>query len=554
MKPPVTGICVVALAVALCLIIPLSESSAEDVLVAEVVGGSQYATLAEAVEAAPEGATVRLIADDASVSSITIGKSLTLDGQDHSFGGTILLDSAGGDGISDFDVTVEDFTFTSASTVISTVAYTAETIRGVELEVSGCSFACTGTSISVTNCTSLDISGCGFASTEASVGVDVGVSGVDCTTVYVTGCEFTGTYSASAVRVYQASATETVAAGTVTRVNASSNSISGATTGIVLGDGSAYGAAFDADVSASSGISVAISSGTSTFSTVLASGALLSSDYASDAWSISMQGGVTVTGSPGSEFTVFAVGQVTLSDFTGTVWFDASLKYGISATSSRTSWQLIVETVGMILDGTTGTGSTALTGSFYVSEDLEVGGTLSIGSSSTLTVNSGARMTGGDVTNNGTIEVYGTLANDVDNQGTINSHSGCTISGTISGNPVVNPIPAAVTTVLDATEGEFFSITISAEEGTTINGFEGPAWLTLVDGVLSGTPLAAGTYDVSVTASSSEYTLILQYRIVVAEAPEPESGWTIAMTVSVIVVIIAVLAVAVIALRWFGKM
>lgn len=545
---------VLALAAVLC--VPPSEGVSA---VAEIEGGSQYSSLLAAVSAAEDGDTILLLADDSSVSSISVGKSLTIDGQGHSFRGRFVLDSAGGESITGYTLEISDLVMAGSAGPLVGGSPSTSAVRSVALALTGCSFSSSASVlVSVSNCSSLTVEDCTFASSGESA-ISVAVAGVECTDVTISGCTFTGTCSGPVVSVSQSSATSTVPAGTIGSLEVTGCDFSAveADLDILVGSGTDYSSAFDASVTASSSTDVELQTGSGTVEAVLSSGARMSSDSTlsedSYAWGVSLMGSVSLTGTPGNSVTVCAVGKVAISDFTGTVWFDASHTYGVSSEASDSAWGITVETVGMVLGGATGSARIVFTGSFVVSDDLEVGGTATVSQGSVLTVNSAARLTGGDITNLGTIEVYGTMSNDVDNtSGTINAHSGSTISGTITGNAVVNPIPATVTTVLNATAGQVFSFTISAETGTTVTSYEGPSWLTMSDGVLSGTPTEAGSYDVTVTAASAEYTVTLQYRIVVTEA-ESGSGWTSAMTLSLVVAILAIVIVAAIVLRWFGR-
>lgn len=533
---------------AVLLCIPSSDGAGT--AVAEIEGGSQYSSLSAAVADASDGDTILLLADDASTAAVQVAVSLTIDGQGHSFRGRLVLQHSS-EGAS---LEVRDLVMNGGSGPL--VGGTPSS--PVALTLSGCTFASSASVlVSAECCSSLTVSDCSFAA-SGQTALAVAVAGGECSSVSVTGCTFTGACSGPVMSFSQESATSTVAEGTIGSLTVSGCDLSGieADEDVRIGSGSERSSAFAASVSAQSATDVVLETGSGTIGAALSAGARLSSsaEYSESwSWDVSVTGTVSLTGTPGSAADVCAVGRITISDYTGAVWFDSSRTYGISSEASTQSWTVTVETVGMILGGTTCSAGTTVSGSFVVSDGLEVGGTLTVAEGSVLTINSAATLTGGDMVNLGTIEVYGIMTNDVDNNdGTINAHSGCTISGEITGNAVVNPVPATVTTVLTAVAGQEFSFTISPEEGTSVTGYEGPSWLTMSGGVLSGTPTSVGTYDVTVTAASAEYSLTLQYRIVVSEAPG-ESGWSASTILCVIVAVIAVIAVAAIVLRWFGR-
>ncbi len=85
-----------------------------------------------------------------------------------------------------------------------------------------------------------------------------------------------------------------------------------------------------------------------------------------------------------------------------------------------------------------------------------------------------------------------------------------TISGTtpLAGNPPAAPpaiiSPTSAVTLLGA--GTPFTMNLASSNGGTITASGLPPWLTLVNGVLSGTPMAAGIYQFTLTASNSAGT------------------------------------------------
>lgn len=161
-------------------------------------------------------------------------------------------------------------------------------------------------------------------------------------------------------------------------------------------------------------------------------------------------------------------------------------------------------------------------------------------------------MEGGSVSNLGVLDVYGHVSCDIDNRGTVNAHRGSSLTGSVTGNPVVEPVPAAVTMVLQAKAGREFSIVLSPDEGTVITGAELPDWMVLDGTTLVGVPPSEGVYDVTVTASASEYNITLQYRIEVSPADQAPSGPGWNWTVIVVVLVAAIIVIALLTLGWAG--
>ena len=517
---------VVLLIVAVILFVPTASVVGEDTedtetKVAEIEGGEQYASLAEAVAAAAEYGTVRLIADDHNTSVITLDKSISIDGQGFSFSGTFILDRA--TEADPYTVILNDIVFLTDALAVSTGTEEVQSVRSVDLTVDGCTFLGTGSDIAVTNASAVRFSDSIFGSGESVSILSEGVA----TAVRIEESRFYGT-----VRIVP----DASKGGSITSLTVSNNTFPENATGVVVG-------IVPTSVSFSGG---SIGFGTDEAMFV----ASVPSDYAltvSGGRTMEVLGRATFSGTLPEGVSLRASGLVGMESFTGTVLFDSAGRYSLTVSDSGS---LTADTLGMVLNGSTGSGGASIKGTFLVDSDLVIGSALTIPEGSRLNISSGARVSGGTISNSGYIDLYGILSSDVSNSGRIMAHSGSSVLGEVTGNAVEHPIPAVVTTVIRANVGDEVRVELSPSEGTEIDGMDGPDWLSLVNGSLQGVPIRAGTYTVTVYASSDEYSISMAYEFVISPAPavSENGGWNLGLIVAVFAAMF--IAVGLLTLRW----
>ncbi len=260
-----------------------------------------------------------------------------------------------------------------------------------------------------------------------------------------------------------------------------------------------------------------------------------------------VSGRATFSGTLPEGLSLRASGLIGLESFTGTVLLDSAGRYSLTVSDSGS---LTADTLGMVLNGSTGSGAASIKGTFLVDSDLVIGSSLTIPEGSRLNISSAARVTGGVIANSGYIDLYGILSSDAVNNGRIMAHSGSSILGEIEGNAVERPIPAVVTTVIRAKVGDEVRVELSPSQGTEIDGMDGPDWLSLVNGSLQGVPIRAGTYTATVYASSDEYSISMAYEFVISSAPavSEKDGWNLGLIVAVFAAMF--IAIGLLTLRW----
>jgi len=102
------------------------------------IGSKKYETLAEAVAAAEDGQTVRLLCDVADCGSLTISKNITLDGDGHTISGNSSI-SVNMPGNAAADVTIKNVTFKDIANGNKLSAFYFSQVKG-KLTITGCTF------------------------------------------------------------------------------------------------------------------------------------------------------------------------------------------------------------------------------------------------------------------------------------------------------------------------------------------------------------------------------------------------------------------------------
>ena len=102
------------------------------------VGSAKYETLADAVAAAEDGQTVRLLADVADCGSLTISKNITLDGGGHTISGNSSI-SVNMPGNAAADVTIRNVNFKDIANGNKLSAFYFSQVKG-KLTITGCTF------------------------------------------------------------------------------------------------------------------------------------------------------------------------------------------------------------------------------------------------------------------------------------------------------------------------------------------------------------------------------------------------------------------------------
>ena len=109
----------------------------EGKFVAEI-GSTKYETLAEAINAAQDGQTVRLLADVADCGSLTISKNITLNGDGHTISGNSSI-SVNMPGNAAADVTIRNVNFKDIANGNKLSAFYFSQVKG-KLTITGCTF------------------------------------------------------------------------------------------------------------------------------------------------------------------------------------------------------------------------------------------------------------------------------------------------------------------------------------------------------------------------------------------------------------------------------
>lgn len=102
------------------------------------VNGAKYATLAEAIDAAQDGQTVKLLADVADCGILTISKNITLDGGGHTISGNSSI-SVNMPGNAAADVTIKNVNFKDIANGNKLSAFYFSQVKG-KLTITGCTF------------------------------------------------------------------------------------------------------------------------------------------------------------------------------------------------------------------------------------------------------------------------------------------------------------------------------------------------------------------------------------------------------------------------------
>lgn len=111
-----------------------------------------------------------------------------------------------------------------------------------------------------------------------------------------------------------------------------------------------------------------------------------------------------------------------------------------------------------------------------------------------------------------------------------------TISGTapLAGNPAATPpaITSPTSTVTFMGADTPFTMDVTSSNGGTVTSPDLPAWLTLVNGVLSGTPPAAGIYQFTLTTTNASGTssVVMTIEVIATPGQLTRELWTSGVT------------------------
>ena len=212
--------------------------------------------------------------------------------------------------------------------------------------------------------------------------------------------------------------------------------------------------------------------------------------------------------------------------------FNGAINFGYSNTAVLTD--LVAGTDGFIMSkgsivisGNMDSGYMAIAGNAKISGDVDTNDAqILIQNGASMTIPSNSSLTGNhEIINRGSINVYGALANDVDNMGTVKVYSDAVIEGSeITGN-VVEEVDVAIEPIDDMTVDAGTSIVIylsaiPADARITVTGVD---WLNIQGQRLTGTaPQTSGSHNITVTATIDGGSATEQFTItVVATEVEP---------------------------------
>ncbi len=288
--------------------------------------------------------------------------------------------------------------------------------------------------------------------------------------------------------------------------------------------------------------------------------------YTSDAadGSITVNGDAKLSGTIDSTVTVkVASGSITVPEgktLTGTIQMGEKNSVTVSRiTAGKNGLTVTPSTIGGSASASE-SGSIAIAGTVSVASALTLDKvTVTVPEKSELSVPKGASISGGEVSNAGTLKVDGAVQSHVDNSGTVSAAVDAEISDVDGEGTVNQPKPVIVKKVFDKEIrlGETVLLYVDVTEGADVK-ITGVSWASYKDGCISGTPSQIGEFKITATPFIGDNvgeSVTFTINVTAAPAPvdpvEPEKEKEGGISAAFILMIVILLALAVFAVTRF---
>lgn len=219
----------------------------------------------------------------------------------------------------------------------------------------------------------------------------------------------------------------------------------------------------------------------------------------------------------------------------------------------------------VVMSGAVASGSMRLTGTGTVDGALDLGESkLTVPEDSVLNIPRNSSISGTSaVVVEGKVNVYGSLAAPVQNDGAVYIIGSGEVTGSVEGNEVQEKVdePLSIDFVpnMTWTVGESKSISLGLHPiDAVITGITGADWLTFNGHVISGTPTEAGTYEILLTVGLDDGTGMetdqADFIITVTETPvddEPVEDEKDPLDWKLIAIIFLIVVIAILVVRTF---
>lgn len=209
----------------------------------------------------------------------------------------------------------------------------------------------------------------------------------------------------------------------------------------------------------------------------------------------------------------------------------------------------------VVMSGTVSSGNISVNGKGVVKGDVDLGSAvLTVPEGSTLSISKGSELTGeSGLDVKGKVNVYGSLAAPVQNDGAVYTIGSGTVTGGVVGNEVLEkeeePLSVEFIPDMDWKLGESRSIPLGIHPiDAEITGITGADWLTFTGHVITGVPTEAGEYEITITigldgmsATANSFTITVSDDVP-GDASDDRFDWSLV----IIIVFIAIICIMVI--------
>ncbi len=498
------------------------------------IGSTYYADIADAIADAKKGDTVSILNDITEFCSVTVANDVVIEGGEHSFAGTFALDAA--DSVKGaYSVDIRNVKFVNAESE-AIVGASSGAVRGADLTVTGCTFSGYATAIALSNVRALVLDGCTFDGCDA----DIDVFGTSDATIDVKGCAFKADAQLQVAQRGGAGMTDDVsevtgkASGTIELLKVASTTFEDGC-GIVIGagangDGSAktFTGAFDVSIASKGATSVVYDLDDDGLEVILADKAEMAASTVLDERKQLVTGVIALklkdaglSRTVPEAITVVMDGTAAIpagEPFDGKIFFDNQLANGVvladivAGKDGATFTKGSVAIAGSL--GGTG-GMLTVVGIAKVLDALDLGGVqLVVPATASLMVEKDGAVTGdGEILNNGTVKVKGTVETGIHN----NAGSKLQVALTgdvdrslVDGNGEVSYDSIIVSTIptQNVKVGQKIDIAVitdPADAKIVLKSDVSPSWLTISsNGHIVGTAAQDGSYNVTIVVSYTD--------------------------------------------------
>ena len=517
------------------------------------IGSTYYADIADAIADAKKGDTVSILNNITEFCSVAVANDVVIEGGEHSFAGTFALDAT--DSVKGaYAVDIRNVKFVNAESE-AILGASSGTVRGADLTVTGCTFSGYATAIALSNVRTLVLDGCTFDGCDA----DIDVFGTSDAVIDVKGCAFKADAQLQVAQRGGAGMTDDVSdatgktSGTIELLKVAATNFEDGC-GIVIGagandDGSAktFAGAFDISIASKGVTSVVYGLGDDGLEVILADKAEMVASTVLDERKPLVVGVIALklkdaglSGTVPEAITVVMDGTAAIpagESFDGKIFFDNQLANGVvladivagkdGATFSKGS----VEIAGT-LGGTRG--MLTVVGIAKVLDALNLGGVqLVVPATASLMVEKDGAVTGdGEIVNNGTVKVKGTVETSIHNNA--GSKLQVALTGDVDRSLVDGKGEVAYDSIIVSTiptqnvkvgqKIDLAVITDPADATIVLKANYSPAWLSISsDGHIVGTAAQDGSYNVTIVVSYADRADVTESFIINVSAAEDGS-------------------------------